>query len=269
MRVTRFVLFLTFLQVSCEKDFEFDPSIPLLIPCVVCGEKVSQRSDECEACDFPTSDSVAAYVFAQKRMEQKKREDERRFTLEQSKQEEEERQKEQRLRDEQRLQEQRLRDEQRLQERMLMDQRYANDLEQRRIKEERMRRDSETSVPRDFNARFIPGGKEQITFLEIFENYIQHRFAKSSVDFPKEEIARYQQEFLEKVKNGVTPLFVKVRNSKIQCSCSNGKVFKKKTGLQSLIVDCSICEGKGYSIGTINYRLFYSKYKLGGVQPWK
>lgn len=258
MRVTRFVLFLTFFHVSCEKDFEFDPSIPLLIPCVVCGEKVSQRSDECEACDFPTSDSVAAYVFAQKRMEQKKREDERRFMLEQSKQEEEERQKEQRLRDEQRLQ-----------ERMLMDQRYANDLEQRRINEERMRRDSETSVPRDFNARFIPGGKEQITFLEIFENYIQHRFAKSSVDFPKEEIARYQQEFLEKVKNGVTPLFVKVRNSKIQCSCSNGKVFKKKTGLQSLIVDCSICKGKGYSIGTINYRLFYSKYKLGGVQPWK
>lgn len=242
---------MTFLQVSCEENFEFDPTIPLLIPCVFCGEKVSQRSDECEACDFPTSDSVAAYLFAQRRMEQKKREDERRFMLEQSKQEKEERLKEKSLREEQR---------------MLMDQRYA---EQRRIKEERMRRDSETSIPRDFNARFIPGGKEQITFLEIFENYIQHRFAKSSVDFPNEEIARYQQEFLEKVKNGVAPLFVKVRNSKIQCSCSNGKVFKKKTGLQSLIVDCSLCRGQGFFIGTINYRLFYSEYKLGGVQPWK
>ena len=42
-----------------------DPSIPMAIPCEVCGKKVSKRSTSCPNCGHPTPASVLAYKEAQ------------------------------------------------------------------------------------------------------------------------------------------------------------------------------------------------------------
>jgi antitoxin component YwqK of YwqJK toxin-antitoxin module len=42
-----------------------DPSIPMAIPCEVCGKKVSKRSTSCPNCGHPTPASVFAYKEAQ------------------------------------------------------------------------------------------------------------------------------------------------------------------------------------------------------------
>jgi hypothetical protein len=44
-----------------EEESEDEPSVPLAIPCVACGEKVSKKALECRQCGHPTHESVAAY----------------------------------------------------------------------------------------------------------------------------------------------------------------------------------------------------------------
>ena len=47
-----------------EEEPKDDPSVPLAIPCVACGEKVSKKTMECRQCGHPTHESVAAYKAA-------------------------------------------------------------------------------------------------------------------------------------------------------------------------------------------------------------
>ena len=47
-----------------EEEPKDDPIVPLAIPCVACGEKVSKVTTECRQCGHPTHESVAAYKAA-------------------------------------------------------------------------------------------------------------------------------------------------------------------------------------------------------------
>ena len=47
-----------------EEESKDDPSVPLAIPCVACGEKVSKKTMECRQCGHPTHESVAVYKAA-------------------------------------------------------------------------------------------------------------------------------------------------------------------------------------------------------------
>jgi hypothetical protein len=50
-----------------QQEAEADPSVPLAIPCVACGEKVSKKTKECRQCGHPTLDSLVAYKRKQTR----------------------------------------------------------------------------------------------------------------------------------------------------------------------------------------------------------
>ena len=67
-------MFVALLMVGCgeeaqkkavQEEAKDDPSVPLAIPCVACGEKVSKKTTECRQCGHPTPDSVVAYKKAQ------------------------------------------------------------------------------------------------------------------------------------------------------------------------------------------------------------
>ena len=87
-------LAIALLMVGCGEDAQKeavheeakdDPSVPLAIPCVACGEKVSKKTEKCLQCGHPTPDSVVAYKKAQElariraEEERKRREEERRL----------------------------------------------------------------------------------------------------------------------------------------------------------------------------------------------
>jgi hypothetical protein len=50
---------------TAQNKTKDDPNVPLAIPCVACGEKVSKKTTECRQCGHPTPDSVVAYKKAQ------------------------------------------------------------------------------------------------------------------------------------------------------------------------------------------------------------
>ena len=74
MKAILFALFVGLLMVGCgeeaqkkavQEEAKDDPSVPLAIPCVACGEKVSKKTTECRQCGHPTPDSVVVYKKAQ------------------------------------------------------------------------------------------------------------------------------------------------------------------------------------------------------------
>ena len=70
---------------AVQEEAKDDPSVPLAIPCIACGEKVSKKTTECRQCGHPTPDSVVAYKEAQElariraERERERREEERRL----------------------------------------------------------------------------------------------------------------------------------------------------------------------------------------------
>mgnify|MGYP006449127991 CR=1 FL=1 len=48
-------------EKAAQTEVKDDPSVPLAIPCVACGEKVSKKTTECRQCGHPTPDSVIAF----------------------------------------------------------------------------------------------------------------------------------------------------------------------------------------------------------------
>ena len=73
MKSLLIALFVALLMVGCGEEAQKeavqemakdDPSVPLAIPCVACGEKVSKKTEECRQCGHPTPDSVVAYKEA-------------------------------------------------------------------------------------------------------------------------------------------------------------------------------------------------------------
>ena len=66
VKATLFALFVFLFMVGCgEDEAKNDPNVPLAIPCVACGEKVSKKTEECRQCGHPTPDSMVAYKKAQ------------------------------------------------------------------------------------------------------------------------------------------------------------------------------------------------------------
>ena len=54
-------MFAALLMVGCGgglDEAKDDPCVPLLIPCAVCGEKVSKKAEKCLKCGHPTSVNV-------------------------------------------------------------------------------------------------------------------------------------------------------------------------------------------------------------------
>ena len=73
MRILSIIFSLSLLIIGCgedakkkkeHEDAKNDPEIPLAIPCVACGDKVSKTTNECRQCGHPTPDSVVAYKKA-------------------------------------------------------------------------------------------------------------------------------------------------------------------------------------------------------------
>ena len=58
-------LLVGFLASGGGEEAKDDPSVPLAIPCVVCGERVSKKKKECRECGHPIDESVVAYKEAQ------------------------------------------------------------------------------------------------------------------------------------------------------------------------------------------------------------
>jgi hypothetical protein len=150
--------------------------------------------------------------------------------------------------------------------------RQAKRLENDKIKEEeRLRRERSywnklDAFPVDFNIRLIPGSPAQVTFLNIFDNYLNQTYGKSSDLFSSAELKEKQSEFVNIIKDPIRSISVKVKNSKILCSCAKGKVIAEESSLKRNIIECNLCRGKGYTLGTVDYKMFYSEYKPGGVQ---
>ena len=90
MKSLPLALFVALLMVGCgeeaqkeavQEEAKDDPSVPLAIPCVACGEKVSKKTEECRQCGHPTPDSVVAYKEA-KELERIRAEEERKRWME-------------------------------------------------------------------------------------------------------------------------------------------------------------------------------------------
>ena len=232
---------------GCSEEPAFDPKIPMEITCADCGKYVSQRDEVCDNCDFLVSNTIAVFKENEKaRKEELKREE--RCWLEQNR-------KEERLRSEQ-------------------NRKQAEESRLKQMEEERIRRvknewDRIDGFPRDFNARFVPGSESQKVFFEIFESYLMQQFAKNSHEFDSQELGEKRNEFVKRIKQDNSTVYVKVKNSEIPCECSGGKILLEKSGLQRSIVDCSKCRGNGFVVGTVKYRVFYSSFKPGGIQQSK
>jgi len=78
---------------AVQEEAKDDPSVPLAIPCIACGEKVSKKTTECRQCGHPTPDSVVAYKEAQElariraERERERREEERRLAAKRAEEE--------------------------------------------------------------------------------------------------------------------------------------------------------------------------------------
>lgn len=221
---------------GCSEKPAFDPKIPMEIACADCGKYVSQREEVCDNCNFLVSNTVAVFKEDEKvKREELKREE--RLRIEQNR-------KEQNLRSEQNRKEERLRS----------------------VREEWDRLDG---FPRDFNARFVPGSESQKVFFEIFESYLLQQFAKNSHEFDSQELSEKRNEFVKRLKQDDSTVYVKVKNSEIPCGCAGGKILLEQSGLQRSIVTCPRCRGNGFVVGTVRYRVFYSSFKPGGIQQPK
>lgn len=273
---------------ACSEDTTFDPKIPLEIACADCGKHVSQRDKECGACAFLVTDSIQ--VFKESKKQEIKKQQEIEHALKKLEQEKMsllalEAQKAESLREanarelskEKEIraqQDSRYREAQKLQEVREIENKIRIENQKESTKKEyeekvlREKRywDNLKSVPRGFNIRLVPGSQDQILFREIFKNYLKQNFAKDLHEFSEMELKRSQTEFIENIKDLANSVTVKVKDSIIKCSCSNGKIILETSGLKREIVTCKRCAGTGHKIGVINYKLFYSEYKKGGVQ---
>ena len=269
-----FLKFIIILCVSiwsfgCSEETAFDPKIPMEIPCADCSKYVSQRDEVCDNCDFLVSNTIAVFRENEKARKDELKSEERLLVEQNRKQAEESRLKQmekERIRSELNRREELLRHEQ---NRKQAEESHLKQMEEERIRRVKNEWDRLDGFPRDFNARFVPGSESQKVFFEIFESYLMQQFAKNSHEFDSQELGEKRNEFVKRIKQDNSTVYVKVKNSEIPCECSGGKILLEKSGLQRSIVDCSKCRGNGFVVGTVKYRVFYSSFKPGGIQQSK
>lgn len=288
MKEKTFLLVILFLVYGCSDVPDFDPKIPMEIPCGDCSMDVTQRDKSCGACDFLVSNSIKLFKEKQKQDLKKQKEiDSQIRRLEEEKlallylesqkadklriAKEKELAKEQEIR---RQQEARYEEAKKLQETREIEKKIflenqEESLKRRQAEKVRLEKrywDNLKSVPRGFNIRLVPGSDDQTLFREIFKNYLRQNFAKDLHEFTEVELKDLQRKFISDIKNLANSITVKIKDSKIKCACSKGKRIIETSSLKREIVDCNRCAGTGHIIGVINYKLFYSEYKKGGIQ---
>jgi hypothetical protein len=74
MKEKTFLLVILFLVYGCSDVPDFDPKIPMEIPCGDCGMDVTQRDKFCGACDFLVSNSIKLFKEKQKQDLKKQKE---------------------------------------------------------------------------------------------------------------------------------------------------------------------------------------------------
>ena len=73
-----------------------------------------------------------------------------------------------------------------------------------------------------------------------------------------------QKYFLSQLKTG-RHFSVKLDKLKIDCSCAKGRVFQKKSSLQTELVSCFKCSGKGYSLNSLIFEVCWDNSSRPGL----
>ena len=73
-----------------------------------------------------------------------------------------------------------------------------------------------------------------------------------------------QKYFLSELKTGRNFL-VKLDKLKIDCSCAKGRVFQKKSSLQTELVNCYKCSGKGYLLNSLTFEVCWDNSSRPGL----
>lgn len=73
-----------------------------------------------------------------------------------------------------------------------------------------------------------------------------------------------QKYFLSEIKTG-RHFSVKIDKLKIDCSCAKGRVFQKKSSLQTELVSCDKCSGKGYLLDSLTFEVCWDNSSKPGL----
>ena len=73
-----------------------------------------------------------------------------------------------------------------------------------------------------------------------------------------------QKYFLSELKIG-RHFSVKLEKLKIDCTCAKGRVFKKKSSLQTELVSCYKCSGKGYLLDSLIFEVCWDSSSRPGL----
>ena len=73
-----------------------------------------------------------------------------------------------------------------------------------------------------------------------------------------------QKYFLSELKTG-RHFSVKLDKQKIDCSCAKGRVFQKKSSLQTELVSCYKCSGKGYLLNSLIFKVCWDNSSRPGL----
>jgi len=76
-----------------------------------------------------------------------------------------------------------------------------------------------------------------------------------------------RKKFVDELKNGST-FETHINNQKVDCRCADGKVFSERTSLQTDIIRCSYCSGRGYHLGRIRFVTSWSNQLPSGISSY-
>ena len=76
-----------------------------------------------------------------------------------------------------------------------------------------------------------------------------------------------KKKFVYELKDGFT-YETHINNQKVDCRCAGGTVFSERTSLQTDIVRCSYCSGRGYHLGQIPFIASWSNRLPSGISRY-
>lgn len=77
-----------------------------------------------------------------------------------------------------------------------------------------------------------------------------------------------QKVFISNLKEGIV-YDIRLPSQKIDCYCAKGELFRKKSSLQTEIVTCSSCNGKGTFLGEILFKVVWNNKISSGPSKYE
>lgn len=124
--------------------------------------------------------------------------------------------------------------------------------------------DLEPSAPHElaiFNSRINKIDEDIQTSTHTHEKEMLDLQNNSKDQLTKKSLQKY---FLSEIKTG-RHFSVKVDRLKIDCSCAKGRVFQKKSSLQTELVSCDKCSGKGYILDSLTFKICWDNSSKPGL----